>query len=185
MKSIAAVLLLLPMLIAADVTIQTVSPPLITPAPTSIPALSERVPTISSIPSTFIPFTSQTHAWDPIISGANYVLDELNEHLHVDLKKRQGGAGVTNVVPATTVITQMPSITKYQIHGQGPVFTYTQVFTPNPDPWPSPSAGTVGLGTIQGQVGVVKTQSKRTAIPEVTGASGQVLRIKGRAVPQS
>ena len=80
----------------------------------------------------------------------------------------------------------MPSVTAYQIHGTGAVYTYTQVFTAFPDPWSSPSAGTIGLGTISGSVGVVKSssKSKRAVMAAPTPASGQVLRIKGRAVAQ-
>lgn len=43
---------------------------------------------------------------------------------------------------------------------------YTQTFPVVPDQWPEPSPGTIGLGTIQGEVGEVKTKSKRDSPQE-------------------
>lgn len=59
---------------------------------------------------------------------------------------------------------------------------YIQTFPAVPDQFPSPEAGTIGLGTIVGEIGVVKTNSKRAVVPESTATSGQVLRIRGREV---
>jgi len=78
-----------------------------------------------------------------------------------DLKKRQG----VGPAAAATAITQVSPITTYQInlYRSGGVsqlnVVYTQTFAPIPDQWPSPTeAGTIGLGTIQGEIGVVKTK---------------------------
>lgn len=162
--------------------VESTRSPMITSTPEPTPTSTERVPTISTIPSTFTP-PSQSHLWDPIVSEASYLLTELSEHLHLDLKKRQGAVGATNTAAvATTIPTQMPSVTVYQIHGAGPIISYTQTFPPNPDPWPSPSAGTIGLGTIQGTIGVVKTNSKRAALAQPTELEGRALRIRGRVV---
>lgn len=77
-----------------------------------------------------------------------------------ELKKRQG---VSAAVPP--VVTQVSPITTYQIDlVRNGVATrlnvvYTQTFNPIPDQWPSPTeAGTIGLGTIVGEIGVVKTK---------------------------
>ena len=40
---------------------------------------------------------------------------------------------------------------------------YTQTFATPPDQWPGPTAGSIGLGTIVGTIGVVK--SKRDIMP--------------------
>lgn len=45
---------------------------------------------------------------------------------------------------------------------------YTQLFSAVPDQWPSPTMkGSVGLGTITGQIGVVK-KTKRDVMPGPT-----------------
>lgn len=49
---------------------------------------------------------------------------------------------------------------------------YTQTFPSVPDQWPSPSSGEIGLGTIQGQIGVVKT--KRSEPMEVLAEPTEV-----------
>lgn len=103
----------------------------------------------------------------------------MNQHLHIDLRKRQGGIAATNAPVATTVATQMSPVTTYGPDRGWPAVVYSQAFVAVPDQWPSPVAGTIGLGTIQGEVGVVKTSSKRDIGPEPTG---QVVRIKGREV---
>lgn len=113
------------------------------------------------------------------MSIATDFLDEVNEHLHIDLKKRQGAAQ-TGAVIATTIVTQMPAVTTFSRNGVAGV--YTQLFVAVPDQWPNPEAGTIGLGTIVGQIGVVKSKSKRDTLPEATSAPAQVLRIKGREV---
>lgn len=151
------------------------------PQITSMPSLTESTSS-PQIPSTSTSFSSTTtvyHAWDGILSSADYVLDEVNEHLHIDLRKRQGGIAATNAPQATSVVTQMSPVTTYGADRGWPQVVYTQLFVAVPDQWPSAQAGTIGLGTIQGEIGVVKTKSKRYAGPEPTG---QVFRIKGREV---
>lgn len=131
------------------------------------------VPSITTIPESFYSTTIRPNSWDNL-------LEEVNEHLHIDLRKRQGGAAATAAPQAVpTVYTQMSPITTYGPKNGWPQVVYTQLFVAVPDQWPSPSAGTIGLGTIQGTVGVVKTKSKRYAGPEPTG---QVVRIRGREV---
>lgn len=73
----------------------------------------------------------------------------------------------------------MSPVTSYGPDRGWPLVIYTQTFAAVPDQWSSPVAGTIGLGTIQGEVGIVKTISKRNAGPEPTG---QVIRIRGREV---
>lgn len=86
----------------------------------------------------------------------------------------------TNIAPQTQP-TQMSPVTVYDMH-DGIERTFTQLFVAVPDQWPSPSAGTIGLGTIQGEIGVVRTKSERNAFPEPTATAGQTFRIKGREV---
>ncbi|KAF3483287.1 uncharacterized protein GIQ15_02611 [Arthroderma uncinatum] len=48
---------------------------------------------------------------------------------------------------------------------------YTQTFPPTPDPWPSPSAGQIGLGDLQGEIGkttTIKARSEPTDAPDFT-----------------
>ncbi|RMD44975.1 hypothetical protein DV735_g55, partial [Chaetothyriales sp. CBS 134920] len=63
----------------------------------------------------------------------------------------------TQVPPATTYFIKSYSGTKV-IYA---TVAYTQTFAAVPDQWPSPSAGTIGLGTISGEVGVVRTTSAK------------------------
>lgn len=137
------------------------------------------VPSISTIPTSSYSITATLPAWVTTLMPEDYPIDGLDETLHNDLRKRQGGPKVTNPPPATTVATQMSPITTYGPKMGWPQVVYTQLFVAVPDQWPSPSAGTIGLGTIQGTVGATSTQKKRYAGPEPTG---QVLRIRGREV---
>ncbi|KAK5224685.1 hypothetical protein LTR99_004614 [Exophiala xenobiotica] len=96
------------------------------------------------------------------------VLPFLDPNIIPDLKRQVTGQG-TGV--ALTAIGQISPITTYyansMVDGTGvqvPV-VYTQTFVPVPDQWPSPTAGAIGLGTIQGTVGVVK--SKRSLPTQV------------------
>ncbi|RMZ88694.1 hypothetical protein DV736_g4080, partial [Chaetothyriales sp. CBS 134916] len=80
---------------------------------------------------------------------------------HVLLEERQGG--VVNG-PAAAAPSQVSPVTTYNINsyttgGQivPATVVYTQTFADVPDQWPSPSAGTIGLGTITGQVGILRT----------------------------
>ncbi|KAK5938389.1 hypothetical protein PMZ80_009359 [Knufia obscura] len=183
MKLSASVSLLLPTIISANVVWQPQITPMPMPMPTPTnPTPSEQIaqiPTITSTPSTFTT-SSGSQAWGPIISGASHLLDELDEHLHIDLRKRQGNIAATNVAPATQP-TQMSPVTLYDM-GDGKQIPFTQLFVAVLEQWASPSAGTIGLGTIQGEIGVVKTKDKRDAIPEPTATPGQIFTIRGREV---
>jgi len=179
MRLSAAVSSLLPTIISAHIAWQPEV--LMAPTPTQ-PMPSEpmeQIPTVTYIPSTFLPGVT-SHAWDPIVSGANHLLDEIDEHLHIDLRKRQGNVVATNIAPETQP-TQMSPVTNYDL-GNGVKIPYTQLFVATPDQWPTPSPGTIGLGTIQGSIGVVKSKDKRDAMPEQTAAPGQAFTIRGREV---
>ena len=73
----------------------------------------------------------------------------------------------------------MPSVTVYDMKS-GPLRTFTQAFSLPLVPFPAPQAGSVGMGTIQGAIGVVKTITKREVQTSVL--PGQVLTIRGRGV---
>ena len=68
-------------------------------------------------------------------------------------------------VPAqTTVATQMPTTTEVQYpqtlaNGQVTWLStmFTQTFVSVPDQWPGPTSGQIGLGTIGGTIGAVRT----------------------------
>ena len=45
---------------------------------------------------------------------------------------------------------------------------YTQLFSAVPDQGDAPAIGSIGLGTIQGEVGGIKTANKREAEPQPT-----------------
>jgi predicted RNA-binding protein YlxR (DUF448 family) len=90
------------------------------------------------------------------------IVPGLDPNMVPELKARQvtgQGAAV-----AATAITQVPPVTTYTINvfkngvPQLASIPYTQTFVPIPDQWPGPTVGTIGLGTIQGAVGVVKTK---------------------------
>jgi len=98
----------------------------------------------------------------------------------MDLRKRQGNVAATNLAPATQP-TQMSPVTTYAMY-DGVKRPFTQLFVPVLEQWPTPSPGTIGLGSIQGEVGVVKTKDKRGFGPEPTAPPGQTFRIKGREV---
>lgn len=119
--------------------------------------------------------------WDNIISAADYILEEVHQHIHLDLRKRQGGVAATAPAQIPTVITQASPTTTYDMN-DGVKRVYIQTFAAVPDQFPSPEAGIIGLGTIVGDVGVVKTISKRVVVPEPTATSGQAMRIRGREV---
>ena len=57
---------------------------------------------------------------------------------------------------------------------------YTQLFSAVPDQGEAPGVGSIGLGTIQGQVGVVRTAAKREAEPEPTEVAN--IKVQKRTV---
>jgi hypothetical protein len=71
----------------------------------------------------------------------------------------------SQISPITTIqINQMVNGVAQQVE-----VVYTQLFSPVPDQGLAPASGSIGLGTIQGEVGVVRTGRKREAIPQPTG----------------
>lgn len=136
----------------------TLSPQTSQPAYRQDQNLQPARPTNTNTDSYIVPSAPYT---DPTPSPSNP--PSLHEF---ELRQAVGAAGGS--APAATAATQMSPVTTYQIHGPGGSYIYipyTQLFTAVPDPWPAPTAGTIGLGTIQGQIGVVKTKSKRSAEP--------------------
>ena len=80
-----------------------------------------------------------------------------------------GGAGAAPPAaqPAAKNPTQVPTVTSYQattyVNGvakQVPI-VYTQLFSSIPSQGPTPMPGTIGLGTLTGSVGVVRTSEAK------------------------
>lgn len=79
---------------------------------------------------------------------------------HLDLREVVGGAA--QALPS--VVTQVSPVTQVQVNGVLQI--YTQTFAKVPDQLPGPSSGSIGLGNIQGTVGVVhKRDAQETATP--------------------
>ena len=55
---------------------------------------------------------------------------------------------------------------------------YTQLFSAVPEQWDAPASGSLGLGTIKGEVGVVRTNVKREV--EVRGTAMAVAEVGKR-----
>lgn len=117
---------------------------------TTLPA--EPAPTAASLSPQPVPTDASEHISE--------ILSFAAPTMAAELKRRQG---VAQAVPP--VVTQVSPITTYEIdlnrNGVATrlVVVYTQTFNPIPDQWPLPTqAGTIGLGTIQGEIGVVKTK---------------------------
>ena len=72
------------------------------------------------------------------------------------LPRQQGGVGGGAAAPAATP-TQISPVTVYFDFVHSVQVTYTQTFAPTPDPWVGPQSGNIGLGTLTGKVGAVKT----------------------------
>lgn len=108
------------------------------------------------------------------------VLPVLDPNIIPDLKRQVTGQGVG---VAATAIGQISPITTYYANSmkdgtavQVPV-VYTQTFAPVPDQWPSATAGEIGLGTIQGTVGVVKSKRSlptQVALVDSEGTTQQI-----------
>jgi hypothetical protein len=98
---------------------------------------------------------------------------ETDTDLEHDLLRREIVTGAAAAQP--TDPTQVSPITTVQVNqivngvAQQVEVVYTQLFSPVPDQGLAPASGSIGLGTIQGQIGVVKTGRKRDAIPQPTG----------------
>lgn len=92
--------------------------------------------------------------------------------LEHDLLRREVVTGPAAAQP--TGAGQISPITTYQVNqivngvAQQVQEVYTQLFSAVPIQGLAPASGAIGLGTIQGQIGVVKTGQKRDAKPEPT-----------------
>ncbi|KIW21060.1 hypothetical protein PV08_01639 [Exophiala spinifera] len=89
------------------------------------------------------------------------ILPVLDPNMIPDLKRQVTGQGQAE---AATALSQISPVTTYYANSmvdgtavQVPV-VYTQTFARIPDQWPLPTAGSIGLGTIQGTIGVVKSK---------------------------
>ncbi|OCT44863.1 hypothetical protein CLCR_06311 [Cladophialophora carrionii] len=127
------------------------------------------VPIATLAPVTSIPTSTPTPAPHSSNEDDDIILPlGLDAFAVPELKKRQG-APVAAPDAQPTPVGQISPITTYYINSevapgsfaQVPV-VYTQTFAPVPDQWPSPVPGTIGLGTIQGTVGEVR--SKRAVV---------------------
>ncbi|KAL2426238.1 hypothetical protein ABEF95_001382 [Exophiala dermatitidis] len=115
---------------------------------------------VASIPSISTPTTTAS-ADDNI-----RILPGLDANAIPEIKERQvTGQGAA---AAATAIKQVSPITTYYIASeisgsqvQVPV-VYTQTFPKSYVQWASPTAGEIGLGTIQGTIGVIRTDRKRS-----------------------
>lgn len=87
----------------------------------------------------------------------------------VHLEIRQGVPVTAAPVAVTLIPGQVSPITTVQIgYVKDGAYVqiqevYTQTFAPTPDQWPAATQGAIGLGTLTGEVGVVK--SKREVLP--------------------
>jgi hypothetical protein len=126
----------------------------------SAPSIST-VPTLTTIPIPTNPTASADAEAEPHVP--------LHEQF-LRWVKRQGGAPVANPgVAQPTAITQVSPVTTLTMmsKGQDIKVVYTQTFAKTAlDPWPSPSSGEIGLGTIQGQIGQVKSKREEASVPQ-------------------
>lgn len=97
------------------------------------------------------------------------ILPVLDANIVPELKRQVTGQGAA---ATTTAVTQVSPVTTYYansyINGVATrvAVVYTQTFAAIPDQWPTYTAGEIGLGTLTGTIGVVKTKrSLPTQIP--------------------
>ena len=95
---------------------------------------------------------------NPWLVDYNY---RMNGTMAEELDKRQQGGVGGGLPPPVAAPTQMPTVTPFP---DAPGGIYTQLFSAVPEQWPAPSAGSVGLGTITGPVGVVKTGQRSAGV---------------------
>jgi hypothetical protein len=156
------------------------TPALLLPALASTTVLASSAPaSTSAFPTPIIGYSDDgqiVEYWSPIAtithSASAIVNADLEAGLDHDLLRRE----VVTGAPAAqaTDPTQISPITTYQANqmvngvAQQVDVVYTQLFSIPPDQGAAPASGAIGLGTIQGEVGVVKTAAKRDAQPEPT-----------------
>ena len=114
--------------------------------------------------------------WSPISTVVHPASPTANVNEDVgpdhDLLRREIVTGAAPAQPTGGV--QLSPITTYQanvvVNGvpQQQEVVYTQLFSAVPDQGLAPASGSIGLGTIQGQIGVVKSSRKRDAKPQPT-----------------
>jgi len=109
---------------------------------------------------------TQTAALPSAIPQAPSTATPAPSTAHLEIRQ---GVPVTAVPVAATVAGQVPPITTYEIGMvKGGAYVqvqvvYTQTFVTPIDQYPAPTIGSIGLGTIAGEIGVVKT--KRDVMP--------------------
>ncbi|KAK4935109.1 hypothetical protein LTR10_023780 [Elasticomyces elasticus] len=107
------------------------------------------------------------------------ILPVLDANIVPELKRQATGQ---NNGATTTAVTQISPVTTYLANSYiGGVATqvavvYTQTFAAVPDQWPSYTAGSIGLGTLTGTIGVVKSKrSLPTQMPMGSEGDDQLL----------
>ena len=150
LRSTSLLLPLLPVIASAQSSFSTLSPASVTPVPSS----EERIGYWSPISTITLPIP--TESTDPDV--------------HLDLRQVVTAppavqtANPIQVSPVTTVLVNaVVNGVNQQIQE-----VYTQLFSLVPDQGFAPAAGEIGLGTIKGEIGVVKTRAKRSALPQPT-----------------
>ena len=158
------------------------------PALASTTVLASTAPASTSASATPILSLFESDAqlveyWSPISTITHHASPttgaDTNADLNHDLLRREIVTGAPAAQP--TDPTQVSPITTVQLNqivngvAQQVEVVYTQLFSPVPDQGLAPASGSIGLGTIQGQVGVVKTARKRDAIPQPTGVADVVM----------
>jgi hypothetical protein len=153
---------------------------LVLPALASTTVLASTVPAGTSASATpVIPHSSNgqlVEHWSPISTTTRLASPTTNVDLEAepehDLRRREVVTGVAAAQPTGGI--QLSPITTYQANvvvngvAQQVEVAYTQLFSAVPDQGLAPASGSIGLGTIQGQIGVVKTSRKRDAKPQPT-----------------
>jgi hypothetical protein len=152
------------------------------PALASTTALASTAPASTSASPTPILSFSENNAqlveyWSPISTITHLASPttgaDTDAYLDHDLLRREIVTGAAAAQP--TDPTQLSPITTVQLNqivngvAQQVEVVYTQLFSAVPDQGFAPASGSIGLGTIQGEIGVVRTGRKREAIPQPTG----------------
>lgn len=133
----------------------------------------------SASPTTITPHSDNVQLveyWSPIatitrLASPTTKADPEADPEH-DLLRREVVTGAAAAQP--TAGGQVSPITTIQVNeivngvAQQVQVVYTQLFSAVPDQGFAPASGSIGLGTIQGQIGVVKTARKRDAKPQPT-----------------
>jgi hypothetical protein len=96
-------------------------------------------------PPELLSFIRAHHAQNPLADS---------ESLEIRQNAAVGGGGVA---PPQIIPTQMPTVTVYDPRNGKPMVTYTQLFSAVPVQWDAPKQGVMGLGTLTGSVGAVRT----------------------------